>query len=45
MAFEIFDWLKSRDPAEEPELAALLDVYTYTTMIVSAGCPYFYEHS
>ena len=41
MAFEIFDYLKSRDPVEEPELAALLDVYTYTTMIVSqtgAGC-------
>jgi hypothetical protein len=37
MAFEVFDWLRAQDPAAEPQLAALLDVYTYTTMIVSAA--------
>jgi pentatricopeptide repeat protein len=35
IAFEIFDWLRSLE--ETHELAALCDVYTYTTMISQCG--------
>lgn len=35
MAFEIFDWLRSLNEQMHPEFAGLLDVFTYTTMIVS----------
>lgn len=36
VAFEIFDWLRTLDEQVHPEYAGLLDVFTYTTMIVSA---------
>ncbi|KAF8072806.1 jmj4 [Scenedesmus sp. PABB004] len=35
VAFEIFDWLRAQSEAVHPEYAGLLDVFTYTTMIVS----------
>jgi hypothetical protein len=35
VAFEIFDWLRSLNEQMHPEYAGLLDVFTYTTMIVS----------
>lgn len=35
VAFEIFDWLRSLDEQLHPDYAGLLDVFTYTTMIVS----------
>jgi hypothetical protein len=38
VAFEIFDWLRSLNEQMHPEYAGLLDVFTYTTMIVSADC-------
>lgn len=36
VAFEIFDWLRSLDEQMHPEYVGLLDVFTYTTMIVSS---------
>lgn len=35
-AFEIFDWLRSLSKTGAVQRSGLLDVYTYTTMIVSA---------
>ena len=35
VAFEIFDWLRTLDEQLHPDYVGLLDVFTYTTMIVS----------
>jgi hypothetical protein len=36
-AFQIFNWLRDPGQSMDPAYAGLLDVFTYTTMIVSAG--------
>lgn len=37
MAFHIFNWLREPQQSMDPAYGGLLDVFTYTTMIVSAG--------
>jgi hypothetical protein len=37
LAVELFDWLRDLPPGNE--YASLLDVYTYTTMIVGGRSP------
>jgi hypothetical protein len=35
MAFHIFNWLREPTQSMDPAYGGLLDVFTYTTMIVS----------
>lgn len=39
MAFHIFNWLREPTQSMDPAYGGLLDVFTYTTMIVSVACP------